>query len=118
MTQAGGPARLFRNDTPKQGRWLIVRAVDPRLNRDAIGAVVSVHVGDRTLRRTVIAAYSYASSSQPIAHFGLGDNGHIDEITVRWPDGMAERFDGVPVDSAVELLRGTGRTIAALEPGQ
>ncbi len=118
MTHADGPARLFRNDTPKQGRWLIVRAVDPRLNRDAIGAVVSVRVGDRRLRRTVIAAYSYASSSQPIAHFGLGDNGHIDEITVRWPDGMAERFDGVPVDSAVELLRGTGRTIAALEPGQ
>ncbi len=118
MTHADGPARLFRNDTPKQGRWLIVRAVDPRLNRDALGAVVSVRTGDRTLRRTVIATYSYASSSQPVAHFGLGDIGRIDEVTVRWPDGMSERFDGVPVDSAVELQRGTGQAIAAPEPAR
>jgi len=37
---------------------------------------------------------------------------------VRWPDGMAEPFDGVPVDSAIDLHRGTGQAIAAPEPGQ
>ncbi len=112
VTQDGGPARLFRNDVPKRGRWVTVRAVDPALGRDALGAVVSVTAGGRTFRRTIAAAGSYASSSQPVAHFGLGDAESVDRITVRWPDGMEEHFAGVPVDAAVELRRGTGEATA------
>ena len=112
VTQDGGPARLFRNDVPKHGHWVIVRALDGPWGRDALGAVVTVTAGGRTLRRTIIAAGSYASSSQPIAHFGLGDAVRVDGITVRWPDGIEERFAGVAVDAAVELHRGTGETIS------
>ena len=85
-----------------------LRAVDPALNRDALGAVVTVTAGGRTLTRTIIAASSYASSCQPIAHFGLGDVTGVDRITVRWPDGFEEQFDGVPFDRHIELHRGAG----------
>ncbi len=108
VTNTGGVARLYRNDVAKRGHWLTVRAVDPALNRDALGAVVTVTAGGRTLTRTIIAASSYASSCQPIAHFGLGDVTGVDRITVRWPDGSEERFDGVPFDRHIELHRGAG----------
>ncbi len=108
VTSAGGNVRLFRNDVTKDGHWLTVRAVDPALKRDALGAVVTVRAGQRSLSRTIIAAGSYASSSQPIAHFGLGDATQIDHITVRWPDGSEERFGGVPADTHIELQRGAG----------
>ncbi|MHC4219827.1 MAG: CRTAC1 family protein, partial [Planctomycetota bacterium] len=111
MTHGGGPGRLFRNDMPKQGRWLMVRAVDPELNRDALGAVVKVSAGGRTLQRIILSTFSYASTSAPVAHFGLGSVDRVDEVTVRWPDGMRERFAGPPLDRVVELRRGTGQRV-------
>ncbi len=108
ITQIGGPARLFLNETPKRGRWLIVRAIDPAHHRDALGAVITVATGDRTHMQVVLAGDSYASGREPTAHFGLGDVQRIDGIVVRWPDGMSERFAGVDLDTVVELHRGTG----------
>ncbi len=108
MTHTGGPARLFRNDGPRVGRWLIVRAVEPAARRDAIGAVVSVTAGGRTHRRVVLAADSYASTRQPSVHFGLGDVDRIDDVTVRWPDGSSEQFAGVGLDMVIELRRSMG----------
>jgi hypothetical protein len=101
-------SRLYRNDTPRNGAWLMVRAVDPRLNRDAIGARVTVTCGDRRFSRTISRGFSYLSSSDARAHFGLGPARGIDAIDVRWPDGLLERFGGVPVNSAIVLGRGTG----------
>jgi hypothetical protein len=112
VAQAGGPCRVYRNDMPKQGRWLMVRAVDPALNRDAVGAVVTLSAGGRTSRRTISASLGYASSVPPVAHFGLGAVDRIDELTVRWPDGSKERFTGPTLDAVVELRRGGGEAVA------
>lgn len=103
------PARLYRNQAPREGRWLSVRAVDPRLARDAIGARVNVVVGEHLRWRTISAGGGYLSSSDFRAHFGLGDSDHIDRIEVRWPDGLRETFMIDGVDRAVVLRRGEGR---------
>lgn len=42
ITNTQGPARLYRNDAPRKGNWLMVRAIDPRYHRDAIGARITV----------------------------------------------------------------------------
>ncbi len=98
--------RLFRNDAPAAGnRWLSVRAVTG--NRDAIGAEVVVSAGGRKQRRLVAAGYSYASSSSPRAHFGLGTAG-CDSVEVLWPDGSRERFAIAGVDRAVTVRQGEG----------
>ena len=110
ISQDGGPARLFRNDAAKSGRWLIVRAVEPDLRRDAIGAVVTVLAGGRTHKRVILSTISYASSSQAVAHFGLGEVDRIDQVAVTWPDGETEQFTDVPIDATVELRRG-GRVV-------
>ena len=75
-------------------------AFDPRLNRRALGARVTVSSGDRRQVRTVQGAMSYLSSSDPRAHFGLGSSDAPVSIAVRWPDGLEETFDGVAVDRA------------------
>jgi hypothetical protein len=107
ISSCNGPARLLRNDVPARGHWLIVRALQGR--RDAYGARVRVHAAGRVLLRTVNPAYSYASSSDPRAHFGLGDAAAYDAIEVAWPGGPAERFSGGPSDRVVTLRRGEGR---------
>ena len=105
-----GRARLYRNDTTRKGHWLGVRAVDPRLKRQAIGARVTVFAGDRRLVRTINRGFSYLSSSDPLAHFGLGDSDKINHIEVWWPDGLRELFPGVSGDRTIVLLRGTGQS--------
>jgi dUTPase len=110
VANAQSPARLYLNEAPREGHWLSVRAVDPRFRRDAIGAKVTLH-GEGYLRTSTIrTGFSYLSSSEPVAHFGLGRNAPPEEVEVRWNDGLVEWFPVPGVDRRIEVARGTGET--------
>jgi hypothetical protein len=109
VTNIAGPARLYRNIAPKRGHWLMVRALDPALHRDAYGAEVTVCMGSRRLMRWINPGYSYLCSNDPRAHFGLGAAQQVDALEVVWPDGTMEVFPGGVVDRVVVLHRGEGR---------
>jgi hypothetical protein len=115
VTTIGGPARLFRNVAPKRGHWLQVRAFDPARKRDALGAEVRVRAGDRTWTAWLHSAESYLTSSEPVAHFGLGAADRLDAVEVFWPDGAPEEawetFPGCAADQRIELRRGEGRPV-------
>jgi hypothetical protein len=108
VTYVAGPARLYRNVAPSRGHWLMVRALDPKLKRDAYGAEVTVVAGQRRWTAWVNPGSSYLCSNDPRAHFGLGATDWIDAVRVLWPDGTAETFAGPPVDRAVVLPKGGG----------
>jgi len=104
-----GPARVLRNIASPRGHWLGLRVVDPSLGgRDAYGAEITVRAGGRTWWRLVQPAYSYASSNDPRVHFGLGDVAAVDEILVRWPDGIEEQFAGGSADRYLTVRRASG----------
>lgn len=111
VTYCGGRARLFRNDIPKRGHWLKVRAFDPRLHRDAYGAEVIVVIGEKRLIRFVNPAGAYLGSNDPRPHFGLGNSAEFDAIDVLWPDGLYETFPGGQGDRMILLQRGDGQPI-------
>ncbi len=99
----GGPARLLRNDAPRKGHW--VGFALPQGH----GAEITVRTADGRLRRRVAQpAYSYQSSNDPRAHVGIGANGALSGVVVRWPQGAAERFDVTQVDRYHTLVRGQG----------
>lgn len=106
-----GPARLYRNDAPRAGHWISVRAFDSLLKRDVIGARVIVTAGARRFTRTVTSTSGYLSANQPIAHFGLGDLSSVDHIDITWPGGERERFGPAPADRPIRLVRGTGKKV-------
>ena len=105
VTNGGGRARLIRNNR-EQGHWLMIRAVDPALRRDAIGATITVVVGEKRLQRLIAPGYSFLSSNDPRAHFGLGTAARVDRIIVRWPDGKIETHPGVAADRIITLRKG------------
>ena len=108
-TEVNGPARIFLNTAQRQGSWLMVRAVDPRHGgRDAYGATVTVAAGKKRWSRDINPAFSYLSSSDPRAHFGLGSQSKFDRIEVVWPDGARETFPGGTADAFLTLRRGEG----------
>lgn len=108
-TSIEGPARIFRNVAPKAGHWLIVRAFDPGLKRDAYGAMITVTA--KGVNRVAVAtpAQSYCSSGDPRAHFGLGAASTFDQVRIDWPDGTWETFPGGPADRVVTFNKGSGR---------
>jgi hypothetical protein len=102
-------ARLFLNEATKRGSWLLVRAHDERLGRDALGARLTVRAGERRFVRSAHPAGSYLSSGDPRAHFGLGAARAYDAIDVVWPDGTRETFPGGEAGREVTLVRGGGK---------
>ncbi len=103
-----GPAHLLRNVFPHRGRWLSLRVLDER-GRDALNATLEIETGGRRRHREVRAASSYLAASDPRVHLGLGATETVDSVTVRWRDGVRERFGPFPADREVTLRRGEGR---------
>jgi len=110
VTSGNGSARLYRNVRRHEEHWLVVRAVEPASGRDAYGAQVYVTARGRQLRRDIAPAYSYLSSGDPRAHFGLGRATRVDEVRVVWPDGTEELFGSLDIDRIHRLARGAGRS--------
>ena len=109
LANEGGVARLFLNDLRKKGNWLIIRAFDSGLKRDAIGARVSMLVSGRQLSRLISPGYSFLSSNDHRAHFGLGEATSVDRLEVEWPGGTTEIFAGVKANQIITLKKGQGR---------
>lgn len=111
MCNIESPAKVYRNDAPRRGAWLHVRAIDPRLNRDGYHARIRVEADGRTWTQTINPGGSYLSSAEARAHFGLGDVARIDRLEVQWLDGLRETFEIECVDCAVVLRRGEGSAL-------
>lgn len=111
VTRIAGPPSLLINQSKSRGHWLLVRAMDPKLNRDAYGAEVYVLTDGRQWMRWVNPGYSYLCSNDPMAHFGLGEVTQVKALQVRWPDGTLEEFPGGAVDRQMTLQRGAGKVL-------
>ncbi len=110
LSDVDGPIRLLRNDTPRAGRFLKVKVegVTP-INRDAYGARVTIEAGGRRQSRFVIDNSSYLCHNDSRAHFGLGAALQVDRITVHWPGGREEIFEGpLEADRTVVIRYGAG----------
>ena len=95
----GGNAELWHNETVTPNRWLIVKLVGGKSNRDGIGA--RVIVGSQV--RTMTTAIGYASSSHAGLHFGLGPDAVTVRVEVQWPTGVRQVVDGVKTNQVVEI---------------
>jgi hypothetical protein len=85
LTQVGRRAVLLRNDQQLGNRWLRLKLVGRRCNRDAIAAVVEIDAGGATQRAQVMPTRSYLSQVELVLTFGLGAAARADAVRVRWP---------------------------------
>jgi hypothetical protein len=99
LTQIGGPPILLRNDQKLDHRWLRLKLVGTKSNRDAIGAWVKVRIGDKILARQVMPTRSYLSQSELPITIGLGQGSSHDGVEIVWPGGQTQKVDGVRLNS-------------------
>jgi enediyne biosynthesis protein E4 len=99
-----GP-RIFLNDLAQRSevRRLELALVGTRSNRDGLGAVVRLSIGDRVQVRQHDGKSGYLAQSSLPLYFGLGAATHADEIVVRWPSGIEQRVPGPISPGRLEL---------------
>lgn len=94
---------LLMNQGVTGNHWVEVDLVAAKSNRRGVGARVIVKCGELTQIREIKAGGSFASSSDPRAHFGLGKATTIDEVTVQWPSRKVTELRGVKSDQILTI---------------
>jgi enediyne biosynthesis protein E4 len=110
VTTNGGPAILYRNDTPAGHGAVRLLLRGTRSNRDAIGAQVTGKVAGQRISRRVRTGSSYLSQSELIVTFGLGATAQLDDVVVTWPVGQQERLGALTAGARYDVVEGRGVT--------
>jgi enediyne biosynthesis protein E4 len=103
---------LLVNSVRSPNHWIGLKTVGTRSNRDGIGARITVTAGKRKMIDEVRSGSSYISQNDLRVHFGLGSATKVDSVEIRWPSGLVERFEDLPVDAIHTLKEGSGRAVA------
>src|SRR5208282_2430161 len=86
-----------------RGNWILLKLEGTKSNRDAIGARVTVRVGDHQQMQEVRSGSGYISQSDFRLHFGLGKATKADAIEIRWPSGLVQHLENVAANQIVRI---------------
>ncbi len=106
------PPRLLENRSARQGRWIGVKLVGTRSNRDGMGARVEVLAAGRTWTREQRLSHGLYSSHDPRLHFGVGHSA-VERIRVRWPSGATSELEGPQLERYHEIVEPASTGAAA-----
>lgn len=87
------------------GNYLNVRLAGVQSNRSAIGARVCVEAGRRKQYREVGGGSNFGCLPHE-QHFGLADVSTVDSLDIRWPSGIRQRFEGLPINITIQITEG------------
>jgi hypothetical protein len=114
-----GPAKLFRNDGGNRNRFVRVKTIGTRSNRDGIGARVTVTLADGAKQwQYVRTGSSYCSQSDTAVTFGLGPVQRVESIEVEWPSGQVDRTGPVVANQVAFVEEGRGLVSAKVLPAK
>jgi hypothetical protein len=104
VSRLNEPAAVFRNTSSVPAHWLRLRAVGRRSNRDGIGTRFRVVTpSGREQWNHITTTVGYASASEPVAHFGLGQETVAGRVDVFWPSGTRQTLHNVTSDQVLTI---------------
>ena len=92
MVGQNEPLQLFRNDGGNINHWITFRLEGVHINRDAIGAKVTIRTGKGEQTQWVRGGSSFCSHSDIRVTFGLAEFAEIERLTIRWKKGVEQSF--------------------------
>ncbi|MDH3591508.1 MAG: CRTAC1 family protein, partial [Planctomycetota bacterium] len=96
-------SHLYMNEWPATN-YVKFRLTGTKSNRDAIGATLRVHCGDRVFVGLVAAAGGYLAQSSKDVHFGLGAIDSIDRCEIRWPSGVVQVIEKPAINKTHKVV--------------
>lgn len=103
LMQPTGSPKLFRNDQQLNQNWVAFDLRGRLPNVFAMGALVRLKVGGRTLVRSVNPTKSYLSQSQLMLTFGLGEETDIGPLEIQWPDGTGQIIEAIEINQRTTI---------------
>jgi tetratricopeptide (TPR) repeat protein/peroxiredoxin len=99
--------RILHNVMKDLGDSISFRLRGHKSNRDAIGSAITVETG--TLRQTkyLQAGSGFLAQHSKELFFGVGKPEGIIRATVRWPNGLSQQFEHLPVNHRIEIEEGS-----------
>ena len=102
-----GGVTLLRNDSDS-GHSIIVALRGTRSNRFGVGATVRIETGAGVQVRMLVLARGVLSNSEPVLHFGLGDEATVAALAVSWPSGHRQEFHALAADRRFTITEPSG----------
>jgi Flp pilus assembly protein TadD/peroxiredoxin len=106
--------RVLRLAMEGVGNSIGIRLRGSKSNRDAIGAAVTVEAGALRQTKYLQAGSGFLSQHTKELFFGLGRNQDPVKLTVRWPSGLIQSFEGLPINHRFEIVEGAQQFQAKL----
>lgn len=99
-------AQALHNTTDNKNHWLLIELVGTSGNRDAIGAKVTVHSGNKVQFTEKVNGRGYQSHCGATLHFGLGNSTHVDRIEIQWP-GIVQKqvISNVKANQRIKIVQ-------------
>ena len=88
---------VLRNDAAA-GHRVIFALRGTTSNRFGVGAKVRIETAAGIQVRQLVLARGVLSTSEPVLHFGLGEDDRIKHLSVEWPSGQTQSFTDLTAD--------------------
>jgi tetratricopeptide (TPR) repeat protein len=98
--------RIFRNNMKNLGNCVVLRLRGDKSSRDAIGAAATLTAGSLRQTKYLQAGSAFLSQHTKELFFGLGTHSDGFNASIRWPSGLTQDFENLPVNSRIEIREG------------
>jgi Flp pilus assembly protein TadD/peroxiredoxin len=98
--------RILHNAMRDLGNSITLRLHGVKSNRDAIGAAVTIEAGDHRQTKYLQAGSGFLSQHTKELFFGVGKAEGTVRASIRWPSGLTQAFERLPVNHRVEIVEG------------
>ena len=101
--------RILRNTMPEIGNAVAFRLRGTKSNRDAIGAAITVKAAGRRQTKYLQAGTGFLSQHSKELFFGIGGEAGTVQAVIRWPGGVTETFENLPINHRIEIEEGSSK---------
>ncbi len=103
----------YQRNNGNSNNWIRINPQGTISNRDAIGARVTVTSALGTQIRDIRSGEGFSHMSFIGAHFGLGADTEVEEVSVHWPNGTVESIMNPTINTTQVIVQSTVTAIVA-----
>ncbi len=104
--------RILRNAMKELGQSIAFRLRGQKSNRDAIGAAVTIEAEAQQQTKYLQAGSGFLSQHSKELCFGVGKVQGTVRASIRWPSGVSQAFEDLPINHRIEIQEGSDKFLA------
>ena len=107
ISNLGEKSFIYQNNST--GNNYIRVALSTNKKTCTIGSKIQIKTGDLYQNREILGARGFQSTSEMIAHFGIGSSPTVDQLKVTWPDGKIQTLTNIKANQLLTLKYSNAR---------